>query len=584
MDGTEGLRIRVLVAEDSEDDALLIDHELRRGGYFPEMRRVDSAADMQAALAEQAWDLIITDHNMPSFDSSEALALAKEHDPNIPFIVVSGSIGEEVAVDAMKSGAHDYVMKNNLTRLLPAIRRELREAQNRRARQAAEATIRHMAYHDSLTGLVNRAEFERRLDAVVEDSRATGETHALLYLDLDQFKLVNDSCGHLAGDELLRRLARHLQGHIRGSDTLARLGGDEFGVLLKSCPVERAIRIARTLLDAIRDYPFIWGERTFKVGASIGLVRVAGDDGTQELLSLSDMACYAAKERGRNRVHVYTAGDAEVSRRRGEMNWIQRLRAAMENHGLLLYRQRIRALQGATSHSELLLRMRSDKGGVITPERFIPAAERYNLMPEIDRWVIQHACGQLQGLHRAGHPTDPGSLFINLSATSLSDGGLVGYIRDQLRSHGIAPGRIGFEITETAAIADFDCAMKLITALREHGCRVALDDFGTGMSSFSYLKSLAVDFVKIDGGFVRNMLADRMDGAIVEAINNIGHIAGIRTVAEFVESDAILHRLTALGVDYAQGWAVGRPRPFTDPAAVKAQRHSRRPSVECGKS
>ena len=571
MGGTEGVTVRLLIAEDSEDDALLIVRELRRGGYNPEMRRVDSATNMQAALDEQAWDLIITDHNMPSFDSHEALVLAREYDPNIPFILVSGSIGEEIAVDAMKSGAHDYVMKNNLTRLLPAIERELREAENRRAHQAAEARIRHMAYHDSLTGLVNRAEFKRRLDAAVGAARGAGETHALLYLDLDQFKLVNDSCGHPAGDELLRRLAQRLQRVIRESDTLARLGGDEFGVLLKNCPLERAERIARALLDTIRSYSFVWGDRTFRVGASIGLVRVSGDEGAQGLLSLSDMACYAAKDRGRNRVHVYTEGDEELSLRRGEMQWIQRLQAAMANSGLMLYRQRIQALQGGGSHCELLLRMRGEDGEVITSDSFIPAAERYNLMPEIDRWVIRHTCEQLQGLHQASHPTDPGSIFINLSATSLSDTGLVGYIRDQLHSHGIPPSRVGFEITETAAIADFDCAMKLIKALREHGCRVALDDFGTGMSSFSYLKSLVVDFVKIDGGFVRNMLEDRMDCAIVEAINNIGHIAGIQTIAESVESDAIVQRLTALGVDFAQGWAVESPQPFTDIQAALIQ-------------
>ena len=304
MEGTEAHPIRVLIAEDSEDDALLILRELRRGGYIPEARRVDSPAEMQDALANQEWDLIIADHNMPSFDSQEALALAKEHDHNVPFILVSGSIGEEVAVAAMKSGAHDYVMKNNLTRLLPAIERELREADNRRAHQAAQATIRHMAYHDSLTGLVNRSEFERRLGAEVESARKQGEHHALLYLDLDQFKLVNDSCGHLAGDDLLRRLARRLQSGIRESDTLARLGGDEFGVLLKSCPLEHAEVIAKDLLKIIQDYAFVWGERTFRVGASIGLVYVSGTEDTQTLLSLSDMACYAAKDLGRNRIQV----------------------------------------------------------------------------------------------------------------------------------------------------------------------------------------------------------------------------------------------------------------------------------------
>jgi diguanylate cyclase (GGDEF)-like protein len=563
MDGIEAPAIKVLIAEDSEDDVLLVARELRRGGYIPEMRRVDSAIGMQAALEAQAWDLIITDHNMPGFDSHDALTLARKHDRNIPFIVVSGSIGEEVAVDVMKSGAHDYVMKGNLTRLLPAIRRELQEATTRRAHQAAEARIYHMAYHDSLTDLVNRAEFERRLDAAVESTHAGGVTHALLYLDLDQFKLVNDSCGHLAGDELLRRLTRRLQQGIRETDTLARLGGDEFGLLLRNCPPDRAEQIAQNLLSLIRDHPFIWGERSFRVGASIGLVGVYADASAEELLSMADMACYAAKDRGGNRVQAYTENDKELTQRRGEVQWIQYLQAAMANNELMLYRQRIQPLQGSTPHCELLLRMQGDKGEIITPDRFIPAAERYNLMPEIDRWVIRHACQQLEGQFQCRQPLAlGGSFFINLSATSLSDEGLMDYIRKQLQDHGIPSGCVGFEITETAAITDLECAMRLITALREQGCKVALDDFGTGMSSFSYLKSLEVDFIKIDGSFVKSMLEDEMDSAIVEAINTIGHVAGIQTIAEFVENDAILQRLTALGIDFAQGWAVEHPRPY----------------------
>lgn len=558
--------LRVLIVEDSEDDALLILRELRRGGYEAFSQRVDSAADMDHALESTAWDLIIADHNMPSFDSHDALALARQHDPNTPFILVSGSIGEEVAVDAMKAGAHDYVMKDNLTRLLPAIDRELREAANRRAHQAAQATIRHMAYHDSLTELLNRAEFERRLSAAVESARGNGEIHALLYLDLDQFKLVNDSCGHLAGDELLRRLARRLQRGIRESDTLARLGGDEFGVLLKSCPLEHAEQLAQGILNNIKEYRFIWGDRSFKVGASIGLVRVDGEAEAPALLSLADMACYAAKDRGRNRVHVYIEGDSELNLRRSEMRWIQRLQGAMANNELMLYRQRIQSLHGANSHSELLLRLRDEQGKLITPNIFIPAAERYNLMPEIDRWVIRNACERIQLQHQGSrYPVDDGTVFINLSATSLSDKELVTFICDQLQSHAIPTGRVCFEITETAAIADFDCALRLIQALRELGCKVALDDFGTGMSSFSYLKSLEVDFIKIDGQFVRSMLEDKMNNAIVEAVNTIGHIAGIQTIAEFVEDDATLQQLTTLGLDFAQGWAVERPHTFQQP-------------------
>lgn len=570
MPGNSGPDIQVLIAEDSEDDALLIQRELTRGGYKPHMQRVDSATQMRDALQSQSWDLIITDHNMPSFDSIDALDLARQYSHHTPFILVSGSIGEEVAVDAMKAGAHDYVMKNNLARLLPAIRRELKEAQNRRAHQEAEALIRHMAFHDSLTDLINRAEFERRLDENVKSAATDGEAHALLYLDLDQFKLVNDSCGHMAGDELLKRITRRLQSIIRDSDTLARLGGDEFGVLLNNCPLERAQNIANSLLETIQNYTFIWSGNSFKIGVSIGLVQVKGDIPSSELLTLADMACYVAKDEGRNRIHVTTESDSTISRRQGEIQWIQRLQEGMANDGLILYRQHIQSLHNGASHSELLLRMIDHDGGIIGPDRFIPAAERYNLMPEVDRWVIRHAFSQYTRQHAGAAAQAFNTLFINLSASSLSDGGLVNYIREQLATHDINPASFGFEITETAAITDFDNAIKLISALQQLGCKVALDDFGTGMSSFSYLKSLNVDFVKIDGSFVKNMLDNEMDCAIVESVNKIGHIAGLQTIAEYVENDAILQRLRELGIDFAQGWAIHRPQPFSRPTSAVA--------------
>ncbi len=557
----QGQPINLLIVEDSEDDALLLIRELKRGGYEPSSLRVDSSLDMRTALAEHDWDLIIADHNMPRFNSVEALKLAAEHDPNIPFIVVSGTIGEEVAVDAMKLGAHDYVMKDNLARLLPAIERELREAENRRDHQLAQERIHHLAFHDSLTGLVNRADFEHRLAAAVDSARYNSEHHALMYIDLDQFKLVNDSCGHLAGDELLRRLSRRLQDCIRDSDTLARLGGDEFGVLLNNCPLTRAQQIAHQLLDNIRDYLFIWGERSFKVGASIGLVRIDGDEAVAQLLSLADMACYAAKEKGRNRIHVHSKSDKELALRRGEMQWIQRLQTAMANNSLVLFSQPIKPLEAGIPHQELLLRMVEEDGSLVMPENFIPAAERFNLMPEIDRWVIQHACEQLKLQPIQG---DSQALtFINLSANSLSDDSLIDFIHHQFKDHAINPHQIGFEITETAAIGDFDCALRLINRLHEIGCKVSLDDFGNGMNSFSYLKSLTVDFIKIDGSFVQTMLEDPIDESIVEAINNIGHKSGSLTIAESVDNASILNQLSAMGVDYAQGEIVAPAREFS---------------------
>jgi len=554
--------LKVLIVEDSEDDTELLLRQLQQGGYKLFSRRVDCAADMQITLEREEWDLILADHNLPGFSSTEALKLSKAHDPNIPFILVSGSIGEEIAVDAMKSGAHDYVMKSNLSRLVPAINRELGEAKNRRDHQAAQAKIRHMAFHDSLTGLYNRAEFEKRLFNILSINQEN-TTHALLYIDLDQFKVVNDSCGHLAGDALLNRLSKCLQKSVRDSDTLARLGGDEFGVLLHNCPIDKAETIAQQILATIRDYVFIWGERNYKVSASIGLIQINGDEELTEILSLADMACYAAKDSGRNRIHVHTESDHALSLRRGDMQWLQRLKDAMNHHGLLLYRQKIKALHGDSSHSELLLRMLDEDGTIIPPDSFIPAAERFNLMPEIDRWVIRHACEQVSLMHSQKKTEELDLLFINLSATSLSDGGLTDYIQEQLIEFNLPAKQFGFEITETAAITDFDCALNLIKTLRKMGCKVALDDFGTGMSSFSYLKSLKVDFIKIDGSFVRSMLDDKMDQAFVEAVAKIGHIAGIKSIAEFVETDAIEQQLIKLGVDFAQGYAIERPHMFT---------------------
>jgi len=551
--------IRVLLCEDSEDDADLLELALKQGGYQACIECVDNERDFIDALQGGRWDIIITDHSMPGFGSGDVIRLASEWDPHLPVIIVSGSIGEEAAVEAMKSGAQDYVMKGNLRRLVPAIEREIREAQARRERQQAQELLHHMAHHDSLTGLVNRREFESRLqNALQSRSPEDIHPHALLYIDLDRFKLVNDSCGHMAGDELLRRLSRKLLRCMRDNDTLARLGGDEFGVLLEHCPLERAELIAHHILDTVDEYVFVWGERRFKVGASIGLVISDGVDDAQTLLGLADRACYAAKDLGRHRVHVVSPGDCEITRRQGEIEWVQRLRHAMENDRLMLYAQRIEPLVAGAAHHEVLLRMCDEQGKPIAPHRFIPAAERYKLMPDLDRWVISRTFRLL-----AAQPGAAGAgYFINLSGTSLSCEDLIEYIREQQELHRIDPARIGFEITETAAIANFDCAAETMSQLRERGFPVAIDDFGTGMSSFSYLRSLPADYIKLDGSFVRDMLDDDIGLAIVEAVNHIAHIAGLKTIAEFVETDALIRRLRGLGVDYAQGWAIERPRPL----------------------
>lgn len=557
--------LRVLIVEDSEDDALLLVQELRRGGYVPEFERVDTPEAMRLALKNSPWDLVITDHNMPQFDSSEALALVKKTGLDMPIIIVSGSIGEDVAVEAMKAGAHDYVMKNNLARLVPATRRELREAETRAARKKAEAEIRHMAYHDALTGLVNRSGFEQFLQRAVNSAQEHGLNHVLLYLDLDQFKIINDTCGHVAGDELLRQLAVVMNPHIRESDTLARLGGDEFGVLLESCPQESAQKIGENLLKAIKDFRFVWRDKSFTIGASIGMALINElTPSTEVALSNADMACYAAKDLGRNRIYLYTDNDVDLVRRQGEMQWVSRINQALDENRFVLYGQCIEPINGGEQikFCEFLLRLREPDGRIILPQDFIPAAERYNLMPNLDRWVVDNAFSILADLTDGGMAGLPRMFFINLSGASLSDESFFDFIRDRLQKYNIPPQLICFEITETTAIAQLSQAVEFIQQIKKEGCRFALDDFGSGMSSFSYLKSIPADYLKIDGGFVSTMLDDSMNRAIVEAINKIGHVAGMRTIAEFVENEAIRDALTEIGVDYVQGYGVEKPKPF----------------------
>ena len=430
--------------------------------------------------------------------------------------------------------------------------------------RSEQVKITWQATHDALTGLVNRREFERRVELALKSAEIDRKEHALLYLDLDQFKIINDTCGHVAGDELLRQLTRLLQSLLRRHDTLARLGGDEFGVLLENCPVEPALRIAETLRAAVRDLRFAWESRVFKVGVSIGLVSF-GDEGLSrgELLKIADAACYIAKDQGRNRVHVYRTEDDAVGRRRREMSWVNRLQKAMAERRIVLYSQEIAPLAAGPAqgpHCELLMRLIDEEGGLVAPMAFIPAAERFHMMGEIDRHVVKLAFSYWSRTHAADR--SPPLYAINLSGASIGDEGFLPFVREQLALYGV-PGRfVCFEITETSAIANLGNASAFIGALKQLGCRFALDDFGSGMSSFGYLRHLAVDFLKIDGSFVKDIAEDPIDHAMVEAINRIGHVMGIRTIAEWVENDAVLEKLRGIGVDYVQGYGIGRPRPL----------------------
>jgi diguanylate cyclase (GGDEF)-like protein/PAS domain S-box-containing protein len=428
------------------------------------------------------------------------------------------------------------------------------------------AKLSYQASHDSLTGLINRAEFEQRLSLALKSAAQLGRHHAVMYLDLDQFKVVNDTCGHAAGDQLMRQVSTLLLRRLREGDTLARLGGDEFGVLLENCAPDNALRIADQLRQTVTDFHLAWEDRKFSVGVSIGVVNIKDGLFTiTDVLSAADSACYVAKEKGRNRVQVYHAEDSELSLRQGEMEWIGRLQKALEEDRFVLYAQdivEIKAPHGRVTHRELLVRMLDERGEIVPPMTFIPAAERYGLMPSIDRWVLRNALAII-ARQRFDERDEAADIFsINLSGASIGDESFLDFIREQFTHFDVPCQCICFEITETAAIARLDKATHFIQELRALGCLFSLDDFGAGMSSFAYLKHLPVDYLKIDGGFVKDMADDPIDRAMVEAINSVGHVMGKKTIAEFVDSERVSALLREIGVDYAQGYGVAKPRPF----------------------
>ncbi len=420
--------------------------------------------------------------------------------------------------------------------------------------------LSYHASHDVLTGLVNRREFESRLERALKSAKARETSYAVCCLDLDQFKIINDTCGHSAGDALLGQVGALLKSKIRWRDTLARLGGDEFGLLLESCSLDEALRTAEQLREAVRNFRFVWEERTFRLGASIGVVPISADnEDVASILSAADSACGAAKDGGRNRVHSFEENDLDLMRRRREMQWAARINNALEESRFELFRQTIQPLQrqDAGAHYELLLRMRDENGKIVAPDNFIAAAERYGITPNIDRWVIENAFRWL--VSEADEREKLVLCSINLSGQSLGDDKFLPFVIDQFHRSGIDATRICFEITETAAVASFSQANRFIQALKELGCKFALDDFGTGLSSFGYLKHFPVDFLKIDGSFVKEILHDPIDREMVRSINEIGHLTGKQTIAEFAENQEIIQMLRSLGVDYAQGYGVSQP-------------------------
>jgi diguanylate cyclase (GGDEF)-like protein/PAS domain S-box-containing protein len=421
--------------------------------------------------------------------------------------------------------------------------------------------LHYQASHDALTGLINRREFENRLTVAVEDARQNLQArHVLLYLDLDQFKLVNDTCGHPAGDLLLKQITGVIQSRVRGGDTLARLGGDEFGILLQDCALDQALRIAENLRQGIRDYRFTWQGGVLAVGASIGIVEITNEIPTvANVMSAADVACYSAKDSGRNRVQLYKPDD--MPERHREMHWVSKLARARDESRFELFYQPIVPIQPKgqeREHFELMLRLRDESGTIVAPAEFIPAAERYNIMPSIDRWVVREALDRV--VHRIESGVKPFTVAVNLSGTSLNDERFLEFLIAELSAGELVAGAMCFEITETAAIENLSNVVYFMRELKNRGCHFALDDFGSGLSSFMYLKTLPVDYLKIDGQFVENVTRDPVDRSMVAAISQVGNAMGIQTIAERVESPEVLAELGRLGIGFAQGFYIAKPR------------------------
>jgi diguanylate cyclase (GGDEF)-like protein/PAS domain S-box-containing protein len=679
--------LRVLLLEDSEDDAELILRALRQGGYEPESTRAETREEMAAALERSEWDLIISDHNMPQFSATAGLELMGERGLDLPFIIVSAAIGEETAAEAMAAGAGDYVMKDSLRRLIPAIERELREAETRNTRRAAEralhaseerlravmdhvvdaiftivpsgeieglnpaaarlvgndqaallgtpfanllagsysleyaahfdryreqgslqilgvtrevlgrrgdgsvfamdlalsemglgderlliavardiserkkaeSQLRHLAEHDPLTGLANRRRFEEELSRQIAYGQRSGDPAAVLVLDLDNFKYVNDTLGHKAGDELIRRVATVIAERVRASDTLARIGGDEFAVLLRGADRDGARTAATGVLDAIRREPFVLEGQRVRVTTSIGLAMVGAEELTEdEVLARADQAMYQAKDGGRDRVDEYSPEERqEIEAGR---TWSERVRDALENDRFELHCQPIIDLAtGKPAQYELLLRLRDPETGELTPPgAFLSTAERFGLIQAIDRWVVSEAVDLVDRQRAAGRDI---FVEVNLSGMSMDDPQLPVAVSAALDRTGIDPSRLIFEVTETTAIANLDKAAELAESLTRLGCRFALDDFGVGFASFYYLKRLPITLLKIDGDFVRDLPNSQTDQLVVKALVEISRGLGIKTVGECVETAESLALIREYGVDFAQGWETGRPGP-----------------------
>ncbi len=554
-----GEPVRVLIVEDSEDDAALVVHELKRGGYDPVYERVDTREAFGAALDHKTWDLIISDYTMPHFRGTEALEIMKLKGIDLPFIFVSGTIGEDKAVEAMKNGAHDYVIKGNLKRLLPAVEREMREAKSREERRKAEETIIYLAYHDFLTGLPNRTMLRDRLLELILTSKLEGSSFALLIVNLDRFTEVNFTLGHQNGDIILKQIKERLQDAVHEASIIARLEGDKFALLLSDTDADRALQVAKKIRKE-QEKPFLIEGLSLDVSVSIGIVLFPGHGGDADtLLRKGDIAMHTAKKM-ESGLCLYSPQYDQYSPAR--LSLMAELRHSIdEDHLFLMYQPKIDLRSGQTIGLEALVRWQHPKLGVILPDQFISLAEQTGLIKEITFWVLKEALRQSRGWHQAGIEI---SVAVNLSVRSLQAPQFQDQIIGLLSAWGVASGSLRFEITESIIMVDPELAMGIIAKLTDIGIHFSIDDFGTGYSSLSYLQSLPVDELKIDKSFVMKMMVNEGSAIIVRSIIELAHNLGFKVVAEGIEDEETLNRLASLGCDYGQGYFISRPMPHEE--------------------
>ncbi len=548
--------LHALIVEDSEDDAELLLRELRRGGYDPVHARVEAPEEMNAELTARAWDIVFSDFTMPRFNAFDALALLRNSGQDIPFVIVSGTIGEDRAVTAMKAGAHDYILKGHLKRLVPAVERELREARMRKERRQAEQTIHRLAYQDPVTELPNRVRFRELTQQAIEEARKDRHSLALLLMDLEHFREVNDTLGHNRGDSLLQQVGMRLRSALFAPDVVARLGGDEFGILLPRLAAPDDVRHVIKKLQDFLNAPFMIDEIPIAVEASIGVATMPEHaDDADTLLQRADIAMYRAKKFASGYAVYAPEYDRHSPERLGLM---AELRDAIDQNQLLLHFQpKVEIESGHIVGTEALVRWQHPRQGLLAPGKFIMPAEQTGLIGPLTRWVLVNALAHCQGARREGIRL---RVSVNLSARSLHDPHLPEWIENTLAETGAGSDQLTLEITESAIVLDPKRAEQTLVRLSRMGVWLSIDDFGTGYTSLASIARLPISEIKIDRSFVQGMLANKNDAMIVRSIIELGHNLGLRVVAEGIETKEVFDALAALGCDEAQGYFVSRPQ------------------------